>query len=151
MPRTPPPGSAPQSPGEATAALRALTGHRDDLIRTRTQTTSRLHALLAPLLPAGLPRGLTAAAALPSIRPRAVLARTLRQVAAELLSEVRRPGRRIAGATAALSAAVAGSGTTLTDLHGIGDVTAAKILARSGAVSRFRSGSASPPIAGLRR
>ncbi|WP_370518182.1 transposase [Micromonospora sp. AMSO31t] len=41
-----------------------------------------------------------------------------------------------------LSAAVAASSTTLTDLHGIGDVLAAKILARSGAVSRFRSASA---------
>jgi hypothetical protein len=57
---------------------------------------------LAQLLPAGLPRGLTAntaAAALRSIRPRAVLARTLRQVAVELLSEVRRLDRRIAEAT----------------------------------------------------
>jgi hypothetical protein len=60
---------------EAIAALRCLTEHRDDLVRTRTQTVNRLHALLAQLIPAGLPRGLTAdtaAAALRSIRPRAV-------------------------------------------------------------------------------
>jgi transposase len=43
--------------GEATAALRVLTEHRDDLVRARTQTISRLHALLAQLVPAGLPRG----------------------------------------------------------------------------------------------
>ena len=48
----------------------------------------------------------------------------------------------MAGATAAPSTAVAASGRTLTDLHGIGDVTAAKILARSGAVRRIRSASA---------
>jgi hypothetical protein len=48
-----------------------------------------------------------------------VLARTLRQVAADLLSEVRRLDRRIAEATAALACAVTASGTTLTDLHGI--------------------------------
>jgi transposase len=127
---------------EAIAALRALTEHRDDLVRTRTQTINRLHALLAQLIPAGLPRGLTAdtaAAALRSIRPRAVLARTLRQVAVDLLTEVRRLDRRITEATKALSAAVAASGTTLTDLHGIGDVVAAKILAGAGAISRFRS------------
>jgi hypothetical protein len=86
----------------AVAGLHCLTEHRDDLVRTRTQIVNRPHALLAQLLPAGLPRGLTAntaAAALRSIRPRAVLARTLRQVAVELLSEVRRLDRRIAEAT----------------------------------------------------
>lgn len=56
----------------------------------------------------------------------------MRQVAAELLSEIRRLDRRIAEATAALSAAVA---TTLTELHGIGDKLAAKILARSARAS----------------
>jgi transposase len=137
---------------QAIAALRVLTEHRDDLVRTRTQTINRLHALLTQLIPAGLPRGLTAdtaAAALRSIRPRAVLARTLRQVAAELLSEVRRLDRRITETTAALSAAVAASGTTLTGLHGVGDVIAAKILARSGAVSRFRSESAFASYCGV--
>ncbi|MEV0611524.1 transposase [Polymorphospora rubra] len=60
----------------------------------------------------------------------------------DLLSEVRRLDRRITEATATLTAAVAASGATLTDPHGIGDVLAAKILAHSGAVSRFRSQSA---------
>ncbi|MFC4144833.1 transposase [Micromonospora mangrovi] len=58
---------------EAVAVLRALTEHRDDLVRSRTQTVNRLHALLAQLVPAGLPRRMTAdtaAAALRSIRPR---------------------------------------------------------------------------------
>ncbi len=62
---------------EAIAALRALTEHRDDLVRTRTQTINRLHALLAQLVPAGLPRNLTAdaaATALRAVRPRAALA-----------------------------------------------------------------------------
>jgi transposase len=137
---------------EATAALRCLTEHRDDLVRSRTRIVNRLHALLAQLVPAGLPRGLTAdsaAAALRCIRPPAVLARTMRQVAVELLGELRRLDRRIAEATATLSAAVAASGTTLTDLHGIGDVTAAKILARSGAVNRFRSESAFASYCGV--
>jgi transposase len=127
---------------ENTAALRALTEHRDDLVRTRTQTVNRLHALLTQLLPAGLPRGLTAeaaAAALRSIRPRAVLARTLRQLAVDLVGETRRLDRRIQHATDALAAAVAATGTRLTELYGIGDVMAAKILSRTGSISRFRS------------
>jgi transposase len=75
--------------------------------------------------------------------------RVTQKVAVQLLSEVRRPGRRIAGATTTLSAAVAAPGTTLTGLHGIGNVIAAKILARAGAVSRFRSESAFASYCGV--
>jgi hypothetical protein len=93
---------------EATAALRALTEHRDDPVRTRTQTVNRLHGLLARLVPAGGPRRLTAGTAadrLRRVRPRDHLGRTLRRVAAELLTELRRLDRRIASATAAISTA----------------------------------------------
>ncbi len=137
---------------EAVAALRAVTEHRDDLVRTRTQTVNRLHVLLGQLIPSGLPRKLTAetaAAALRTIRPRTLLARTVRRLAVELLAELRRLDRRITEATATLSAAVAASGTTLTELHGIGDVMAAKILARTGPVSRFRSESAFASFCGV--
>jgi transposase len=57
--------------------------------------------------------------------------------------------RLITEATATLSAAVAASSTTLTDLDGIGDVIAAKILARRGAISRFRSASAFASCCGV--
>jgi transposase len=100
---------------EHLTALRALTEHRDDLVRTRTQTVNRLHALLAQLVPAGLPRGLSAeaaAAALRTVRPRAALARTLRQLASELLTELRRIDRRITTATETLTAALAACGST---------------------------------------
>jgi transposase len=36
---------------ETALALRALTEHRDDLVKTRTQTINRLHVLLAHLIP----------------------------------------------------------------------------------------------------
>lgn len=58
---------------EAIAGLRALTEHRDDLVRTRTQAVNRLHTLLVRLVPSGLGRGLTAEAvaqALRGVRPR---------------------------------------------------------------------------------
>src|SRR4051812_16023237 len=41
------------------------------------------------------------------------------------------------------------AGTTLTDLHGIADVVAAKILARFGAITRFRSQSAFASYCGV--
>jgi transposase len=111
-------------------------------VRSRSQTINRLHALVTKLVPAGLPRKLTAdaaAAALRTVRPRAPLGRTLRALAVELVAEVRRLDHRITAVAGRISAVVADSGTTLTELHGIGDLLAAKILARTAGVNRFRS------------
>jgi transposase len=127
---------------EAILALRALVEHRDDVVRTRTQTVNRLHVLLTQLLPGGAPRKLTADTAaqlLATVRPRATGARTLRRLAAELVAEIRHLDRRIAAVTNDITAAVEASGTTLTQLHGIGDLSAGKILGRVGDINRFRS------------
>ncbi len=127
---------------EAIAALRAVTEHRDDMVRTRTQLINRLHAILVKLVPSGFARGLTAegaADALRRVRPRDTLGRTLRTIAVDLVAELRRLDRRIAEASQTLGDAVTASGTTLTGLLGIGDVVAAKILARTGSITRFPS------------
>jgi transposase len=130
---------------EAITALRALVEHRDDIVKTRTQTINRLHVLLTQLLPGGAARQLdadTAAGLLRTVRPRATGPRMLRQLAVDLVAEIRHLDRRIAAATTQINAAVAASGTTLIQLRGIGDLTAGKILARVGDVTRFRSAAA---------
>jgi transposase len=134
---------------DAIIVLRALVEHRDDVVHTRTQTVNRLHVLLTQLLPGGAPRQLdadTAARLLRTVRPRASGPRTLRRLAAELVTEIRHLDRRIATATTDISTdistAVADSATTLTQLRGIGDLTAGKILARVGDITRFRSAAA---------
>ena len=127
---------------EATIALRALIEHRDDVVKIRTQTVNRLHVLLTQLLPGGAPRRLdakTAARLLRSVRPRASGPATLRRLAAELIAEIRHLDRRIASATTEISAAVAASSSNLTQLRGIGELTAGKILARVGDITRFHS------------
>lgn len=137
---------------QALAALRALTEHRDDLVRTRTQLINRLHVLLVKLVPSGVARGLSAesaAEALRRVRPRDTLGRTLRALAVDLVAELRRLDHRIADTTKALSNAVTASGSTLTDLLGIGDVVAAKILARTGSITRFPSAAAFASFCGV--
>jgi transposase len=127
---------------DAIITLRALVEHRDDIVRTRTQTVNRLHVLLTGLLPGRAPRQLdadTAARLLSTVRPRATGPATLRRLAAELIGEVRHLDRRIATTSTQISDAVAASGTTLTQLRGIGDLTAGKILGRVGDITRFRS------------
>ena len=136
------PGLRSAAVEDAIITLRALVEHRDDIVRTRTQTVNRLHVLLTGLLPGGAPRQLdadTAARLLSTVRPRATGPATLRRLAAELIGEVRHLDRRIATASTQISDAVTASGTTLTQLRGIGDLTAGKIIGRVGDITRFRS------------
>lgn len=126
-------------------ALRAIVEHRDDLVKIRTQTINRLHVVLTYLIPAGAPRGLTAdraARLLRTTRPRDIAGKTLRSLAVDLIGEVRQLDRRILKAANDIEQAVTDSGSTLTELCGIGTLTAGKILARVGSVSRFRSAAA---------
>jgi transposase len=76
------------------------------------------------------------------VRPRDPAAKTLRALAMDLVSEVRQLDRRIAKAANDIQMAVSASGTTLTELHGLGALTAGKILGRIGDVRRFRSAAA---------
>ena len=108
---------------EAITVLRALVEHRDDIVKTRTQTVNRVHVLLARLLPGGAPRDLDAdkaAQLLRPIRPREIGQRTLRQLAIELVAEIRHLDRRIGAANTKIADAVQASGSTLTDFSARG-------------------------------
>jgi transposase len=129
----------------ATTALRAIVEHRDDLVKTRTQTINRLHVVLTHLVPGGAGQALTAAHAaefIRGVRTQDAAAKTLRALAVDLISEVRQLDRRISKAAHDIDAAVKASATNLTELHGVGALTAAKILSRVGDINRFRSAAA---------
>jgi transposase len=121
-------------------------------VRTRTQTINRLHTLLTKLHPAGLPRKLTAdiaAAALRRGRPLPSWTARPRPWRSTWWPRFRRLDRRITAVTEQISTAVDASGTTLTELHGLGDLLAAKILARTAGVDRFRSAAAFASYCGV--
>jgi transposase len=60
----------------------------------------------------------------------------------DLIVEIRHLDRRITKAAADIETALSASGSTLTELCGIGTLTAAKVLAWVGLVQRFRSAAA---------
>jgi transposase len=60
-------------------------------------------------------------------------------VAADLIAEIRHLDRRIAVVSNDITATVRAGGTILTQLRGIGDLTAGKILARVGDIIDFPS------------
>jgi transposase len=120
--------------------LRLLSDRRDDLVATRTQALNRLHRLLAELVPAGADRQLTAdtaAALLRRLRPTSPPAKARRQLAVDLVRDVRALDQRITTVQQRLQAAVKHSKTTLVELVGIGPVLAAKFLGEVGDIGRF--------------
>ena len=122
------------------AVLRLLSDRRDDLVRQRTRTLNRLHVLLCDLLPGGAKRSLdadTAAALLRRLRPATAPARTRRQLAVDLVADLRALDRRITAVEERLRHAVTQSATTLIELFGVGPILAAKLLGEVGDIRRF--------------
>jgi transposase len=121
-------------------ALRILADRREALTRRRGQTVDRLQALLAELLPGQAKKDITALQAmamLGGVRPRDVAGKTRRRVAAEELAELTAVDAKIKRATAELKAMVLARHSRLMDIHGVGPVVAARILADVGDVTRF--------------
>lgn len=125
-----------------TTILRLLTERRDDLVAERTRAVNRLHVLLRDLHPGGAEPGLhteAAAALLRAIRPVTTVDTQRKAIARDLLGDLRRLDAAIKTMDKDVRDAVTASGSTLTHIHGLGAITAAKILAHTGDVRRFPS------------
>ena len=123
-------------------ALRLLSDRRRELVRSRTQTVNRCHQLLMELIPAGAPKNLTAAKAkalVATVRPRDIAGKTRRAMAVDLIDDIAGLDRKLKAIEKQITVAVAATETTLTDIVGVGAVTAAMILGEVGNVSRFPS------------
>ncbi len=121
-------------------ALRMLTDRREALTRRRVQTVCRLQALLAELFPGQVKRDITALQAkamLATVRPRDVAGKTRRRIAAEELAELTAVDAKIKKSTAELKAMGLARKSRLMNIHGVGAVVAARILADVGDVARF--------------
>jgi transposase len=120
--------------------LRLLSERREDLVAERTRALNRLHGLLRDLVPGGVTGRLSThrgARILRSIRPKGAPARLRRRLASEVLRDIRTLDRKIADLSERIEAEVEASGTTLTEIFGIGPILAAKIIGTIGDVARF--------------
>jgi transposase len=127
-------------PEVGSEALRLLSERREDLVAERTRALNRLHGLLRDLLPGGATGTLSAhraARILRGIRPQGASARLRRRLASEILRDVRTLDRKIAELNGRIEAEVELTGTTLTEIFGIGPILAAKIIGTVGNVGRF--------------
>jgi transposase len=133
-------GLRPVVADEQLAVLRILVDRRRSLGEDHTRMVAQLHQLLLELIPGGAKKDLSAAQAkalLAKVRPRDLVGKTRRRVAAELIGDLERLYARKKAANKELSALLAETGTTLTDLPGIGPSGAARLLVEVGDITRF--------------
>jgi transposase len=125
----------------ASEVLRLLSERREDLVAERTRALNRLHGLLRDLLPGGVSGKLSAERAariLRGIRPKGgASARLRRRLASEVLRDIRTLDTKIADLNGRIECEVEASGTTLTEIFGIGPILAARIIGTVGDVGRF--------------
>jgi transposase len=129
---------------DITAVLALLDERRVNLAQQRVRLVNQLHALLRDLLPGGAPTQLTAdqaATLLRAVRPAGTAEQTRKQLARDLVADVRAVDARITDNTARMAEVVTATGSRLTTVDGIGPVLAARVLGRTGRPSRFASGS----------
>jgi transposase len=122
--------------------LRLLSDRRDELNGERRRTTNRLHRLLRDLVPGGAGRELTYAAAqaiLRKCRPVSTVDQERKALARQLLADLRRLDHALNQNRRRCAQAVANSGSSLTEVTGISEVLAAKIIGHTGDIARFPS------------
>lgn len=115
--------------------------HRD-LSRARNQVVCRLHAVLCELVPGGVPDEITARQAarfLEQITPAGAVATARCELAADLLADVCHLDAQRREVKKKLAAAVTASGTSLTEVFGVGPVIAATVIGDAVTAARFPS------------
>jgi transposase len=137
---------------DAATVLVLLDERRDNVITQRTRLVNQLHALLRDLIPGGAPTDLTAASAsrlLAGVRPAGPVETARKQLARDLVTEIRAADQRIKTLTAEIAAMVAALGSRLIEVDGIGPVVAGRLLGRTRRASRFPTASAFASYAGV--
>ena len=132
--------------------LALLDERRANLAAQRTRLVNQLHALLPDLIPGGVNTDLTAARAaraLATVRPAGPVEAMRKQLAQDLVAEVREVDTRLATLSTQMSQTIAEHGSRLPKVDGIGPVVAARLLGRTGRASRFPTASAFASSAGV--
>jgi transposase len=122
------------------AVLRMLAKRHKQLASLKTQAAARLHAVLAALIPGGMGKEIVvrqAAGLLRPIRPATMVEEERKRIAHQHLAEVRRLEKELKASKQRLAVAVEASGTSLTEIYGVGPVVAGLLIGYSGDIGRF--------------
>jgi transposase len=138
------PSLAMVRPADHTTVCRLLAKHHNDLARWRNKLCCRLHALVGELVPGGIDKEVVvnqARSLLERIEPDDVAAVERHRQAVELVDEIERIDEMMRDSRARISLAVEASGTTLTEIFGVGPIVACMLIGYSGDPTRFDTSS----------
>ena len=124
------------------AVLKIWAKRHRDLSRARNQVACRMHAVLCQLIPGGVSKRITAgqaAAILEQAEPRGAAGMARWVLAEQFLTDLRRIDIQRRDVHKKLAAAVRASGTTVTEIFGVGPAVAAAVIGDVRDISRFAS------------
>jgi transposase len=135
-------GCLPVRADDHAAVLTVRAKRYRDLSRSRNQVVCRLHAVLCQLVAGGVSKRITAGQAariLDQVEPRGAAGAARWQLAEQFLTDLRRTGIQRRDIQHKLVVAVRASGTTVTEIFGVGPAVAAAVIGDVGDISRFAS------------
>jgi transposase len=138
-------------PEDDTTVFALLEERRANLAAHRVRAVNQLHALLRDLIPGGAKTALTAAAAaslLRPVRPASPSERTRKDIAWDLVREIRVLDTSLGEVAARMADALEQHGSRLLEVDGVGPILGARLIGRTGRAGRFRSADAFAAYAG---
>jgi transposase len=127
-------------PANHAEVLRLLAKRNMDIGYHRTGVICRLHALFAELAPGGIAKEMYVSDAerlMAKVTPENPAQQLRYDLALELLDDVRRLDVQLKESHRRIRVAVKASGTSVTDIYGVGPIIAAELIGYSGDICRF--------------
>jgi transposase len=124
------------------AVLKVWAKRHRDLARSRNQVACRLHSVICELRAGGVSKEITAAQAasiLEQVTPSGPAGTARHELAGQFLEDLRRLDAQLRDTNKKLAAAVKASGTSLTEVFGLGPVNTGTVIGDVTDVTRFPS------------
>lgn len=122
--------------------LRLLAKRNLDIGDHRTRLVCRMHSLLMELDAGGIAKEINASDVdrfLAEVHPATSAEQVRFDLAVELLADIRRLDEQLKASHKRIKTAVAASGTTVTDVYGVGPILAAMLIGFTGDIARFEN------------